>query len=131
MILAIDNRLVEWARWATKREDNGLGYPRQTIEAELVRMGGVLIRGDGGPRRVEGNPQAEETEIAVRSLPEPMRTAIVLRYLFRGTREEKTNLLEIRVGGMYSVRDYSRLISQAHVWLDGYFTQRRRSVRCA
>lgn len=59
MIAEINERLQRWAAWATKREKYALGFPSQTIEAELVRMGGVLIRAPyGAPRGLPGDPEA-------------------------------------------------------------------------
>ncbi len=123
-------RLQHWADWALTRHDNGLGYPRQSIEYELIRMGGVLIRGSG-LRLPQVDAYAEETEQAVRELPEPMRSAITLQYLFRESAEAKAIVLTQRMKERkaYSKRDYFRLCENGRVWLAGYFAIREKKRR--
>ncbi len=123
-------RLQHWADWALTRYDNGLGYPRQAIEAELIRMGGVLIRGSG-LRLPQVDAYAEETDNAVRELPEPMRSAITLQYLFNKSAEAKAIVLTMRMKAIkpYSKRDYFRFCENGRVWLAGYFAIKEKKRR--
>ncbi len=126
----IHQRLQHWADWALTRHDNGLGYPRQSIEAELIKMGGTLIRGSG-VRLPQIDAYAEDTDSAVRELPEPMRSAITLQYLFNKSAEAKAIVLtqRMKVTKAYSKRDYFRFCENGRVWLAGYFTIKEKKRR--
>ena len=52
----LESRWEEWGEWFAKYEDNGLGYPSQSIN-----VNGILLKGIG--RKIPPcNPNAEEIE---------------------------------------------------------------------
>lgn len=52
----LESRLQEWGEWFSKYEDNGLGYPKQSIN-----VNGILLKGIG--RKIPPmNQSAEEIE---------------------------------------------------------------------
>ena len=72
MIDYVEQRLEEWADWYCRRDDHGLGYPKQSIEAELMALGGLMIKmtGDYSPL---GHANAEEIEFHIHALAKQNR----------------------------------------------------------
>ena len=106
MIDYINNRLVSWANWATKR-DEGCGYPRQSHYTKLVHSHGV-----GSIEEI--NEEAMEIETAVLALRNDRQElhAVIMEFY------RKTGSAEYKARALHICRDtlYARL-HQAHIWI--------------
>lgn len=107
MIDYINHRLVLWAEWATRRDDSGLGYPRQAhyTKAVLTHSRGCIE---------EIDEAAMEMERAVQALGHalPMlRQAVMEFYRKTGSAEYKARVLGVHRDTLYA------RIHQAHVWV--------------
>lgn len=78
MIDDIEARLSRWAEWCARRDDKGLGYPKQSPSCRLMAR-------SGGGFMAEIDAEAWETEQAVQSLPEIHRIVVRETYLHAGT----------------------------------------------
>jgi len=103
----VDDELKSWARWASQRIDSGLGYPNKTLEAEMIRMGGILISGSGAWSSPT-NPRAEFVERCINKLGEKHREVVLVRYLTFGPPLEKAKQLHC------SVKHYYHQVHKAH-----------------
>jgi DNA-directed RNA polymerase specialized sigma24 family protein len=79
----IDFRLVQWADWRARREDSGLGYPRQT---SFSRLGAA---GSFGAWTPEMNDQAYEVEKCVMALVAERREALLQMFCRTSTVKQK------------------------------------------
>ena len=117
MIDYVDYRMKEWIRWARRGCGAGLGYGKQTIEADLIEMGGVLISGKGAKPPIEDHPRAEQIERGVRGLEPDLRKVAVTRYLHHGSKRAKARKLQCSVATYY--RQVDRLHFHIQEFLDG------------
>lgn len=111
MIKEIDSRFLEWADWAIRRDDGGIGYRNRTIESELMEMGPNLIKGKG-LRVPVVHERAEEIEKIVSSMPKKLRNVIIIKYILTGTDEIKA-----RQNG-FSYSTFRRHVDRAHEYTD-------------
>ncbi len=113
----IDWRFKQWSHWCRRGCGSNLGYGKQTIEADLIEMGGVLISGKGSKPPIEVHPKAEQIERGVRGLSPDLREVAIVRYIKHGPPQKKAKLLGC------SVAKYYRLVDRLHLhiqeFLDG------------
>lgn len=103
MIEYINNRLNEWAIWVLRRDENGLGYPRQCAWSRMTpRSGANVFVG-------EVNDRAYEVELAVQSLSPVLQEFIRVFYLMNSTTEQKEKKLRCTRHTIY------RKLNIAHV----------------
>ncbi len=128
MIQNLDDWLYHWADWTRRNQGEALGYPKQTIEYELHRMGGVLIKGEGGPPRITMDQDVTD---AMDALQELMRAKInhwhVIRIHYydpRGlTNRAKAGIAGVWLGRPISLRTYDRILADARAWLEDWRNQ--------
>ena len=107
MIDYINHRLVCWAEWAIRRDDGGLGFPRQShyTKAFLSHSG----------RNVEEiNEEAMEIETGVllmRRSRDDLYLVVMEFYRRTGSAEYKAKKLHVCKDTMYSH------LHQSHIWL--------------
>lgn len=95
MILYINERLNEWAEWALKREDGGLGYPRECSYTRLqARSGSGFVPVD--------NERAWDVERAVQELGGVSKQVITEMYLRTGTAEQKARSCQCCVRTLFN-----------------------------
>lgn len=63
MIEYINKRMIEWAAWAKRRDDGGLGFPRSTSYCRLVQ-----VRGSASSDPIAEDAAAMEIEHIIASL---------------------------------------------------------------
>ena len=111
----LEDRLDEWADWSLRIEDNGLGYPRRTIEARLRDEGGVLISGTGC-RPLPVHEKAEEMERFIVELykhKDVLGKALRTQYLEVGTVKYKAKKANT------SLSQFKVYVKMAKTWLAG------------
>lgn len=122
MIIGLDDWLYHWADWARRHQNEALGYPSKTVEYELWRMGGVLIRGEGGAPRVSMDPDVAEAMDALQDLQrEKVNHWYVVRaHYYDGgkTNRAKSVIASRWIGRPISLRTYDRVLSEARAWLE-------------
>lgn len=107
MIEHMNHRLVMWAEWAIRRDDGGLGFPRQAhyTKAVLTHTRGCVEEID------EQSMEMERGVLALRH-DRPVLAEVVMEYYRKtGSAEFKARVL-----GIHRDTLYSRL-HQAQVWL--------------
>ena len=117
----LDGRLDEWADWSMLPYDNGLGYPKKTIEARLHEQGGVLISGTGA-RHEPTNERAEEIEFLLLELHKhDQRLSMSLRtyYLGDGLIQHKAK----KAGFSYS--QFKVFVDMGRAWMAGRLSAKR------
>lgn len=82
MIDYINTRCAQWAAWRRRKDDNGLGFPRECPYTRLQARGG------SGYNHVT-DEAAWEIECAVRSLDDQLKKVIEVIYLGKGTSRDK------------------------------------------
>ena len=123
LIKNLDDWLYHWADWVRRHQHEALGYPSKTVEYELWRMGGVLIKGEGGSPRITMDQDVSDAHDALQEL---MRAKInhwhVIRthyYDPRGlTNRAKAGIASTWIGRPISLRTYDRILSDARAWLE-------------
>lgn len=119
IINIIEERLNDWADWILRQNDWGLGYPKQSIEAYLMKYGNTVIQHSNQPVLLN-NPDAEEIEKQISVLAKQTKMladALRVYYLTVGTMEQKAKKLNT---------SYTQLkvrLSMAKQWLAGRLTQ--------
>lgn len=132
MIQNLDDRLYHWATWCHRYRDEGLGYAGRTLEHELHRMGGVLIRGKGGTKPI---PIDQDVQDAHDALQELMRHKANHWYVIRAhyyepkgqTNRAKASIASTLIGRPITDRTYERILSEARLWLEAWRAGRRRA----
>lgn len=114
MIDYINHRLVCWAEWATRRDDGGLGFPRQShyTKAFLGHSRGNIE---------EINEAAMETEtgvLALRGARPDLADVVMEFYRKTGSAEFKARVLGVCRDTMYA------RLHQAHVWIMNWLQDR-------
>lgn len=133
MIQNLDDWLYHWADWTRRHKSEALGYPRQTIEHELYRMGGVLIKGEGGPPRITMDEDVSEAHDALQELARvKLDHWHVIRthyYDPRGlTDRAKAGLAGVWLGRPISESVYKRMLREARIWLEAWRAGRKSRV---
>lgn len=108
MIDWVNRRCFDWADWATRRQQSGLGFPAQSNYTRLT--GGIRGRMFMG----EWNAQAAQVDDVVRRLQPTMRQIVHQEYMRRGTDTQKAQALGV------SVRTYYRRIDETHLVIAHY-----------
>jgi hypothetical protein len=114
----VEQRLEEWADWILRNNDFGLGYPKQSIEAYLMKYGNVVIQQSNQPGCFT-NPRAEEMEMQISLLAKQTRIladALRINYLTIGTLQEKAKKIN------KSPAQLKIYLSMAKQWLAGRFS---------
>jgi hypothetical protein len=114
----LDQRLIEWADWYLRQNDHGLGYPKKSIEARLMELGGFLIKMTGH-YYPPSHTNAEEIEDYIRELAKQNRIlADTLRsaYLGIGTGRQKAKRMQL------SYTQFKVYLGMAKQWLAGRFS---------
>jgi len=101
----IDWRLREWGKWARRGGGARIGFKSNTIESEMMEMGGVLIRGQGKKSVVDHDPRAEQVEGIVSKLPKRLRRVAIARYIRTGTPKDRAKMLHCSVAWYYKKVD--------------------------
>ena len=123
MLAWVDHLLWEWADWSRRRDDAGLGYPRQTIEYRLMREGaGAAIRSTAGPRTIDMPEAVERVEAVIVKMPDRHKQVIREKYL-RGLPDAQA----AQLCGM-SVGTYRRVLEQVHWYIAGHLETTRSCV---
>ena len=119
MIEYINHRLVIWAEWAIRRDDGGLGWPRQAHYTKAV-----LSHTRGNVEEI--NEQAMEMERAVLALggAQPVLVKAVMEFYRKGGSVE----YKARMLGVCRDTLYTRL-HQSHIWLMGWLQDQDDDVR--
>ncbi len=125
MIQNLDDWLYHWADWTRRNQGEALGYPKQTIEYELHRMGGVLIKGEGGPPRITMDQDVTD---AMDALQELQRVKINYWYVIRThyydprglTDKAKAGIAGVWVGRPLNESAYKRILREARIWLEAW-----------
>lgn len=81
----VNSRLEAWAAWRAKREDSGLGYPKQSAFMRLLPSGGSFWT-------PEMTSAAEEIDKCVVALIPERRLVIMLAYTRNATIQQKAKL---------------------------------------
>lgn len=107
MIEYMNHRLVCWAEWATRRDDGGLGWPRQ---AHYIKA--VLSHGRGNIEEInEAAMEIETGVLALRRERDDLFLVVMEFYRKTGSAEYKARAL-----GVHKDTLYARLHA-AHIWL--------------
>ena len=115
MVDYVEQRLIEWADWYLRRDDHGLGYPKKSIEAQLMELGGFIIK-TTGCYYPPSHASAEEIELHLLALAKQNRQlADTLRgaYLLVGTSRQKAKRLQL------SYTQFKVYLAMAKQWLAG------------
>ena len=115
IINVIEKRLNVWADWIMRQNDWGLGYPKQSIEAHLMKYGNIVIQQSNQPVLMS-NPDAEEIENEISVLAKQtqiLADALRVYYLTIGTMEQKAKKLNVSHA---QLRIYLNMAKQ---WLAG------------
>jgi len=115
----VDDRLHEWAEWARRMEDGGLGYPKESLNWRIMRQGpeGTAIKSSKGFHPAPMPVAIEMVEVAILRMPPDMKEVVKLKYLERGSEKQKAK----RAGR--SERRFREDIDRAHYWLAGCLEQ--------
>jgi hypothetical protein len=114
MIDYMNHRLVCWAEWATRRDDGGLGWPRQSHYTKAV-----LSHGKGSLEEInEAAMEIETGVLALRREREGLFLVVMEFYRKSGSAEYKAMAL-----GVHKDTMYARLHS-SHVWLMNWVQDR-------
>lgn len=125
LIKNLDDWLYHWAAWCRRYEDHGLGYPNRTQEYELHRMGGVLIRGEGGPKPIPMDQDAKDADDALQGLRRAKENhwfVIRAHYYEEGglTNRAKAGIASRLMGRPITDKTYKRILEEARMWLDAW-----------
>ena len=108
----VAGRLVKWAEWSARREDSGLGYPRQCCYTNLMPRTG------SSSQTPEFADECFETEccvIALRASDHQLYEVIVLTY------KKRLWTVDQKIKSLGCVKDtYYRRIDSAHRLILGY-----------
>ncbi|MCG8429569.1 MAG: hypothetical protein MJA29_00120 [Candidatus Omnitrophica bacterium] len=99
-----------------------LGYNTQTIEHELMAMGGVF-KPSARSAPIKMPEIIHETEKAVVVLPNDQRKVVIAHYMWTCTKNTKVKELGL------SKTIYHSILDNAHAWLDGYFVHQRKNLQ--
>jgi len=107
MIDYMNHRLVCWAEWATRRDDGGLGWPRQSHYTKAV-----LSHSKGNIEEInEAAMEIETGVLALRRERDDLFLVVMEFYRKTGSAEYKARAL-----GVHKDTLYARLHA-AHIWL--------------
>lgn len=106
-MIDIERRLIRWADWCVRRDDGGLGYPRECAYTRL-RGRSNLLSAPGV------DDEAWQTEKAVQSLAEIPRMVIIETYMRGGTVGMKCKRLGI------SDKTLAKYLDQAHAHVSAH-----------
>ncbi len=133
MIQNLDDWLYHWADWTRRNQGESLGYPKQTIEYELHRMGGVLIKGEGSAPRITMDQDVSDANDA---LQEMMRAKdsywfVIRAHYYDGgkTNRAKAIIASRWMGRPISLRTYDRILSDARAWLEEWRMRKSACMR--
>lgn len=101
----IDWRLREWGKWARRGGGAGIGFKSSTIEAEMIEMGGVMIRGQGKKSSIDHDPRAEQVESIVSKMPKRLKRVAIVRYIKTGSPKDRAKMLHCSVAWYYQKVD--------------------------
>lgn len=119
-----EKRLVEWAYWAKRREDGGLGYPHRSVEGRLKEDGGVLPTSNYR-QQVGVDEAAEEIEQLIVELGQEGREradALKLEYLAEEPLIIKARRMRLSRSQFIIYRDLGK------AWIDGRLCVKRRDL---
>lgn len=114
-----DGRLMEerelellldlWREWSHSN-DFGLGFKSKTIESELM-VSGAVTRITGS--HTMESPECERLDAAISKMPDRMKKAIKLKYLFGWTNKDAAKAMRI------AIPTYKQLTFRCRAWLCG------------
>ena len=110
MIDYINHRLICWSEWAIRRDDGGLGFPRQSHYTKAF-----ISHSRGNIEEInEAAMEIETSVLALRKARSDLAAVVMEFYRKTGSAEYKARALHI-------CRDtlYARL-HQAHIWIMGW-----------
>lgn len=111
----VEHRLQEWANWYARSLDNGLGYPKRSVEGRLLDEGGFLSKSSGYKRELT-HPAAEEIEVLIREMSsynKDLAQAIRIEYIKYNTQACKAKSLSV------SLTQFKLYLKMAKAWLSG------------
>ena len=107
MIEYMNSRLCLWAEWAIRRDDGGIGFPRQSQYTKAV-----ISHNRGNIEEInESAMEMESGVLALRSALPILFDAVMEFYRKTGSVAFKASHLHIGVATLYN------RIHQAHAWL--------------
>ena len=110
----INQRLIQWADWAVKREDGAVGFPR---ECSYTRLAGRS--GGAGFVSPDIDEDAMQVDKAVRELPDYLCATVRKVYIDAGTIEQKAKDLRCHRDTVYSRLDRARSLLGESLSLGG------------
>ena len=110
MDMDIDHMLLRWAQWGKR---DMLPGRRSSLEAEIVKMQGMLIRAEG-PKPLPVDYEVELVDRAVCAMPGKLRTIIKTHYMERAPAFVKAKICN------KSTRVYWDLVNQGRMFACGY-----------
>jgi hypothetical protein len=114
MIDYMNHRLVCWAEWATRRDDGGLGFPRQSHYTKAM-----LSHGRGNIEEINEAAMEIETGVLALRKARPELAAVVMEFYRKtGSAEFKARVLGVCRDTMYT------RLHQAHIWIMGWLQDR-------
>lgn len=110
----MNHRLVCWAEWATRRDDGGLGFPRQSHYTKAM-----LSHGRGNIEEINEAAMEIETGVLALRKARPELAAVVMEFYRKtGSAEFKARVLGVCRDTMYT------RLHQAHIWIMGWLQDR-------
>ena len=114
MIDYINHRLVCWAEWAIRRDDGGLGFPRQSHYTKAF-----ISHSRGNIEEInEAAMEIETSVLALRRERGDLADVVMEFYRKTGSAEYKARALGVCKDTMYS------RLHQAHIWIMGWMQDR-------
>ncbi|MCQ9325533.1 molecular chaperone DnaJ [Neisseria dentiae] len=110
--MTIDGLLEYWARWATARDDGGLGYGSSRLN---VLMGGGVACGSGNnlPYGIDGDAVAMTVNNYIARQRPVMAAIIKQEYLHGGSQTIKAQRVSQQCGVMVSAQNYRVTLHRA------------------
>lgn len=114
----LEERLQQWAEWCLNGNQTNMGFPKQTIEGQLMTMGAIIRVPGSKHQYIPENQIAESMERYIKKLFNwDYRLAIAIRARYLG---EICLVIEVtddnnQSGVRHELRMMNRLIRQANI----------------
>jgi hypothetical protein len=120
----LNNRLEEWGRWFSEKDNPRLDYPSTSLEYNFIKFG-CLPKVTPGPQPMPVNEAAEEMEALVNVMRQQSKQGIrysdALREYYLG-KDRKNYPKSARNLGI-SERQFHNHFKGAYMWLAGWFSR--------
>jgi len=108
----LEKLLDLWREWS-QSNINGSGFKNRTIEHQLM-IEGAVTRATGS--HVLESPDCERLDAAISKMPDRMKKAVKLKYLFAWTNKDAAKAMKM------SVPTYKQFTTRCRSWLCGKMT---------